>query len=65
MSDFSSNSIRRQKIYDSLEFCDNNKSREAILIDRIIQLENSLNELSESYAELLRLFELRCVHPPF
>lgn len=57
---------RRRKILDSLERCDSPASRESLLLDRILELEDSLLELQETYAELTLSFKkFSCVQVPF
>lgn len=58
--------IRRRKILESLDKCDSPATRESLLLDRIIELEDSLLELQETYAETLLSFKkLSCVQVPF
>ena len=62
----SNSAIRRRNILDSLSRCDNPATRESLLVDRIIELEDSLLELEQTYAEVCRVMKkMSCVHSPF
>ena len=57
---------RRRNLLDSLSRCDSPATRESLLIDRILELEDSLLELQETYSELLKSFKkFSCVQTPF
>lgn len=49
----SSSCLRRQAILDGLAYCDNDKDRINILLDKIISLQTELFELSYRHNELL------------
>lgn len=55
---------RKRQLLDSLEYCDSNKKRIDILVDTVIQLQDSLAELEINYYELLQHSKI-CVHLPF
>lgn len=57
-------SIRRRAILDALEHSDVH-SREDLLIDKIIKLEDTLHDLQEMYAEVCINYKNKCVQPPF
>lgn len=48
--------IRRQSILDALEKCDSRDTRESLLLDKVIQLQDTLFELQQSYCELQLAF---------
>lgn len=50
--DISFSNLRRRKILDALDNCDSNFSRENMLLDKVVELQDSLCELQEAYAEL-------------
>lgn len=63
--DKSNRALRRAEIFEALDKCKINDTRESILVDKVISLEDSLRELQEAYAELTLSFRRRCVQVPF
>ena len=48
---------RRRKYFDLVSGCDAREKSESILIDKIVDLEDCLNELQQSYSDLLIKFK--------
>lgn len=62
----SNSSLRRQAIIDALNRCDSPHARELLLLDKVIELQDTLFELQQMYAELSLSFKrLQCVQVPF
>lgn len=62
--DISNKQCRKRQLLDILDSCDSAKSRENILIDKILSLENTIVELQDSYSELLILYN-KCAQVRF
>lgn len=44
--------LRRQAILDALDKCDSRDKRESILLDKVIELQDTLFEMQSAYCEL-------------
>lgn len=56
--------VRKGRYISMISKCDKDSKKISLLIDRIIELEDSLNELQQNYFELLTRSRL-CALPPF
>ena len=63
--DVSAKYQRKRFYYESVENCDCERDKIAILVDRIVELEASLNELEMSYTQVLLSFNRLCAQVPF
>lgn len=62
MANFSK--ISKQKLLEYLDLCDSDSVRINILVDKLVELQDSLSELQDAYCEMLINFR-RYVHEPY
>ena len=48
----SNTSLRRQAILEALDKCDSRDTRESLLLDKVLELQDTLFEMQSAYCEL-------------
>lgn len=54
------NSLRRDRVIESLEKVEDSSERERLLLDKLFQLQDTLFEVQASYCELLISYNKLC-----
>lgn len=63
--DYSLKILRRNKIFQALDKCDSQEQRIELLVNKVLDLQNSLCELQDAYTEMLISYRNLCVQTPF